>query len=128
MKNISKTILLTVLTSTILFSCKKGDIGGKAEIHAKVSHSGTPIYASTMYVKFDADEQPSDPTNDYDLKVEGEPTDNHVHIEELRYGKYYLYAVGYDSTISMPVTGGVAVKIKWSERKETIEVDVPVMH
>ena len=60
----------------------------------------------------------TDPTSNYDLKVEGEPTDNHVHIEDLRYGEYYLYAVGYYSSNSETVKDGIPVAIKWSQRKE----------
>jgi len=42
-------------------------------------------------------------------------------------GEYYLYGVGYDSSISAPVFGGIPIKIKYSERKETIEINVPVI-
>ncbi len=38
-----------------------------------------------------------------------------------------LYAVGYYSTIMQLVVGGTAIKIKWSERKDDVEVDVPVV-
>jgi hypothetical protein len=126
MKTTIKAISLAVLTATILFSCKKGDTGGDATIAGHVKHHSTPIKGATVYVKFDEQELPSDPTNNYDLKIVGEANEDHVHIEGLRYGKYYLYAVGFDSTIMQTVTGGVPVKIKWSERKEEIETDIAV--
>lgn len=126
MKITFKTISLAVLTIAILFSCKKGNTGGNATIAAHIKHHSTPIKGATVYVKFDADELPSNPTSDYDLKIEGEANEDHIHIEDLRYGKYYLYATGYDSSISAPVTGGIPIKIKWSERKDELDIDVPV--
>lgn len=126
MKTTIKTIMQIAFTATLLFSCKKNGDGGKAEIHVRVNHHSTPINGSTVYVKFGTQELPSNPESNYDLKVKGEETDNHVHIENMRYGEYYLYAVGYDSTISQTVKGGMPVKIKWSERKTTIEVEIPV--
>jgi hypothetical protein len=126
MKNTTIIILATATVATLFGACKKNGIGGDAEIHAKVAHHTQAINASTVYVKFNATELPENPTTNYDLKVAGEVTDNHVHIEELRPGNYYLYAVGFDSTINQTVRGGTGVVIKWSDRKETIEADIAV--
>jgi hypothetical protein len=123
MKKIKYSMIIATL---LLLSCKKNGTGGDVEVAAFPEHHGKPIYGATMYVKFGATDLPSDPTNKYDMKVEGEPNEEHVHINGLRYGKYYIYAVGYDSSIHMPVTGGLAVKIKWKERKGEIDVHVPV--
>ena len=106
-------------------SCKKGDTGGNATITTYVAHHDKPINLPTIYVKFDAKDLPNDPTNNYDLKVDGKH-ENHVHIKNLRYGNYYIYAVGYDSTIMQPVVGGVPVTIKWKDRRKETEVNVPV--
>jgi hypothetical protein len=119
-------ILFSILLISIITSCKKNDVGGDASVVAHIKHHSTPIKGATLYVKFKAQDLPSDPTNNYDLKIEGDPAEDHVHIEELRPGNYYLYATGWDSTISDDVVGGVALKIKWSERKDDIEIDVPV--
>lgn len=108
-----------------LAACKKGDTGGDATITAYVKHHDLPINFPTVYVKFDAKEMPPDPTNNYDMKLVGHH-ENHVHIEGLRYGNYYLYATGYDSTIMMPVSGGIPVRIKWSDRKKETEITIPV--
>jgi hypothetical protein len=122
------TPALALIIGTALFSitsCKKNQTGGKAEIHALIYHGETPIVGTTtLYVKFDSKSQPSDPTNDFDLKLPGEPDDNHVHVEDLRPGDYYLYAVAFDSTTMATVKGGAASTIKWSERKKTKEVTV----
>jgi len=118
-------VLIIVISTMLITNCKKGDTGGKATITAYVKHHDKPINLPTIYVKFDAKELPGDPTNNYDLKLEGKH-ENHLHIKELRYGNYYLYAVGFDSTIMLPVTGGIPVEIKWKDRNKEIVVDVPV--
>jgi hypothetical protein len=126
MKNHLFALLLIGSTiGIVIFSCKKGDTGGDATVTAYVKHHNQPINFPTVYVKFDADELPPNPTSNYDLKVVGHH-ENHVHIEGLRYGKYFLYATGFDSTIMQPVSGGIPIKIKWSERKKEINVDIPV--
>jgi hypothetical protein len=119
----TKNIFVACLFLIAAYSCKKNSQGGSATITANVSHHGTPINAPTVYVKFGAKEQPSDPTNNYDLKVEGKH-DNHIHVKEMRYGNYYLFATGFDSTIMKPVSGGTAVKIKWSERRKETQVSI----
>lgn len=129
MKNVIKSmiVLAVIAALSINYSCKKNDTGGKAEIHAMIFHGTTPIVGTTtLYVKFDATSKPANPVSDHDLMLMGEPDDNHVHVEELRPGNYYLYAMAYDSLAQTAVQGGAAVTIKWSERKKMIEVKVPV--
>ena len=126
MKTQSILIFTTILLlSTVgITSCKKNDTGGKASLHVMVYHHSTPIINPVIYVKFGTQSKPGDPIVNYDLKVEGEVGENHVHIEDLRMGEYYLYAIGYDSIAKMPVAGGIAAKIKWSERKERKSLDL----
>jgi hypothetical protein len=122
-----KIIALTIIAvSVIIISCKKNNTGGDCEVAAFPQHHGKSIYGATVYVKFGAKDLPANPTTNYDLKVDGEPDEEHVHIKNLRYGHYFLYAVGYDSSIAQTVTGGLALKIKWKERKKEIDVNVPV--
>jgi hypothetical protein len=117
--------LLATAALFTIFSCKKSDTGGHAHIVAYTNHHGVAINFPTVYVKFGTKEKPSDPTNDYDMKLVG-VHENHVHIDDLRYGDYYLYAVGFDSSIMLPVKGGVPVKIKWGQRHEETEVNIAV--
>jgi|GEM_PF-1363995 len=125
MKHLLKYIALVIIV-LVLNSCKKSSTGGDATVVAFPKHHGVSINGATVYVKFKTNDMPSDPTNNYDLKIEGDPTENHVHIHGLRYGKYYLYAVGYDPSISETVTGGAPLTIKWKERKQEIDVDIAV--
>ncbi len=109
---------------TLTTSCKKNDTGGKASLHVMVYNGTSPVKGATLYVKFGEHHQPTDPTNNYDLKIQGEVNDNHVHVEDLRMGDYYLYAIGYDSIAKKMIEGGVAASINWSERKEMKSVDL----
>lgn len=127
---ISKKLIITILLTgsiALISSCKKDDTGGDAEIHAKIFRGLTPIVGTTtLYVKFGAKTEPVELTTNYDLKLSGEPDDNHVHVEDLCPGSYYLYAEAFDSTQMIPVSGGVAITIKWAERKKMKEVSIQV--
>ncbi len=121
-----KKYLLVIFVLSVFYSCKKNNTGGSATVAAIPQHHGSSIKGAVLYVKFGAEELPSNPTANYDLRIEGDPKEDHVHVEGLRYGHYYLYAEGYDSTIMQTVRGGLSVKIKWSERKEELDVKIPV--
>jgi len=124
MKNL---ISLALVACTCAFvSCKKNTDGGKAELHVMINHLSDPIMNATVYVKYDATKAPANPTSDYDMKLQGSSITNHVHVEGLRYGQYYLYAVGYSDKTKQTLSGGTPVTIKWSERKETKEVDIQI--
>ena len=121
-----KKVSAVLIISFIVFSCKKNGSGGSAELTAYPQHHGKAIKGCTVYVKFGASDLPADPTNNYNLKIDGNSKEDHVHIKNLLYGKYYLYAVGYDSSIMAPVTGGIAAKIKYSQRKKETEINIAV--
>lgn len=126
MKTPSKLIALFSFSIILVFTsaCKKNSTGGKAEVHVIVTNNGTPIYHSNAYVKFGTNKAPSDPTSNYDLMAHGEETDNHVHIEDLRPGTYYITAVGINTITGKTVQGGTSVEIKWKDRKNTLEADI----
>lgn len=128
MKNIKTNLLIATFVLLILAlpACKKNSDGGDAEVHAKITNNGTPINNAHVYIKFGTTTQPSDPTTNYDLMAHGESTDNHVHIEGLRPGDYYLYATGTNTATGKAVKGGTSVSIAWKERKDMIDADVEV--
>ncbi|MCC6370175.1 MAG: hypothetical protein IT236_04135, partial [Bacteroidia bacterium] len=86
MKTQSILIFTTILLLGVfgITSCKKNDTGGKATLHVMVYHHSTPINNSVLYIKFGTQSQPSNPTADYDLKVDSERGENHIHVENLR--------------------------------------------
>ncbi len=122
----SRTLLLTVALLCVLTSCKKNGTGGDATIVAFPEHHGRAIKGSTMFVKFNAKDLPPDPTNNYDLKIQGEANEDHVHIEDLLPGNYYLYAVGFDSTIMQNVKGGYPASVSKKDKKKEIDLHIAV--
>ncbi len=119
-------VFFFIFSMGIFSSCKKEGTGGMATIAAFPKHHETPVKGATVYVKFGAKEFPGKNFSDYDLAVKGATSEEHIHIENLKWGDYYLYAVGYDSTIFKEVRGGLAIKIKRSEREEEMDAQIHV--
>lgn len=119
---------IAVIATLVLFinACKKNTTGGKTKIAIYPAHHGKQIKGATVYVKFNATDMPSNPTSNYNMVVVGDTDEEHVHIEGLRYGKYYFYVVGFDPEINETVVGGAPLTIKWKDRKEDIHFDVAV--
>ena len=114
-------ICLTILLATTT-SCHKEGTGGKSSISGYVKHHTQLIPNATVYIKYGATEFPGTNTANYDASVTT-GTDAHYEFKDLRKGDYYLYGAGYDNTMALPVTGGVAVKIKYNK---ATTIDVPV--
>lgn len=125
MKTITK-IFTIIFALAIISSCKKNGTGGKATIKGYVKHHEQLIPLAKVYIKYGATEFPSSNVSNYDASVDAD-ANAYYEVKNLRTGDYYLYGVGYDSTISAPVFGGTNVKIKYSERKDEIEINVQVV-
>jgi hypothetical protein len=134
-----KYLSLILLSFFISSCCKDAGEGGEASLvvylkhHEKVisSHAdsiaGYPQgYWNTVYIKYDAEESPGTSASSYDKLITGSGHTDHIHIEGLKCGKYFIYGVGYDKDILQEVRGGVAIKIRYKERKQEVTVDVPV--
>lgn len=132
MKTHIKTIGFLALCILGFSACKKAGINGDATLIITAKHHGTvivnqPNYPDSVYVKFDAKDLPSDPTHDYDALFVGQAGEDHVHCEGFHTGTYFLYVTGWDTTINQRVTGGMSVKIKYKERRDEIDLDIPVV-
>jgi len=106
-------------------SCEYGGLGGSATIVALPQHHGTPIISSAAYpdtamVKFNAIEFPGTSPSNYDLVLVGDSGEDHIHIEGLKKGKYYIFMTGFDSSANERVLGGIPYTLTSS----TGEVDV----
>ena len=125
MKGKMKSIIIIISILLMATSCKK-DNEGDATVIIFPQHHGMPVKGATIYVKFQTIEYPPDITSNYDLKIEGNPTDEYVRIEKLRYGNHFLFIDGYDSAIAVAVSTPLAINIKWSERKKEKKLNIPV--
>lgn len=126
-----KIALVAILFAALFVSCSKEGTGGDATLVVFLKHHGRIIpnqanHPDTVFVKFNAKDLPSDPTHNYDTFFVGEAGEDHVHCEELKWGDYYLYGVGYDTLIQQRVTGGAAVHIKRKDRKKETDFDLAV--
>lgn len=120
-----RIIVVAIAVISILASCKKAGTGGQVTVAAIPQHHGKSIYGATVYVKFNTKDSPGTDAANYDMTLVGDATEEHIHVEGLKKGDYYFYAVGYDSAISMPVYGGVPLTIK--EKSGEIDLEIPVV-
>ncbi|MEI7802739.1 MAG: hypothetical protein WCI97_08865 [Bacteroidota bacterium] len=132
MKSILSVTLCFLISCLIIFSsCKKAGTGGKATLVVFLQHHGKTIpnhigYPDTVFVKFNAKELPGTTAADFDTYFIGEVGEDHVHCEELKPGNYFIYGAGMDTTGPYRVTGGIAVKIKGSDKANEIDTNLPV--
>jgi len=117
-----KSILFLLLSSLLIFSCKKNQLGGTSTISGKVVHHSKAIPNATIFIKFGEKDFPGSDTTKYDDKVRADNEGNYT-IKCYK-GNYYLYGYGKDLSISPPlVVGGVYVKVR---KNEDVKADVAV--
>ena len=120
-------VLITVSVSSCKKKCKEAGKGGDVTIAAKMQHHGFTIlnkawYLDTVYLKFNTQNSPGTDLASYDTYFVGEEGEDHIHLEGLKCGDYYIYGVGFDTTINERVTGG----IPYSFEQESGEIDLNV--
>lgn len=136
MNKISSRLLFSAVILTFtsgFFSCKKENkctagSGGALSMVVYLKHHGVTIpndslRPDTVWVLYNATEWKGAPVG-YSARIIGEAGENHVHVPNLKCGDYYLYASGWDTSITKNVIGGIPV----STDKESgeLEVSVPV--
>ena len=104
-------------------------VGGQVTIVAFPKHHGMSIVSDSLnrdraFVKFNASNFPGTSASSYDLVIAGEAGENHVHIEGLKRGKYFIFMTGHDSNLDTLVTGGIPYEI--TQKSGEIDLDVPV--
>jgi hypothetical protein len=131
-------ILFLLLCLAVNFSsCKKDDddpetptipaagLGGSAEISSFVRYNDTLVAGAKIYVKFGTDVSPGTDTTQYDLLKTCGSTGHglgHAHISGLHQGKYFLYAVAYDTLNSTFVSGSEGIILEGEEDHEEINI------
>lgn len=118
-----KYFIYSLLLSLFFISCKKNELGGKAEIKGQVKHHTKIIPNAAIYIKFNAKEFPGTDTSVYDKTVYSDANGNYT-IKCYK-GDYYLYAVGIDEDVPPPsiVKGGVPISIR---NKELVEAELAI--
>lgn len=128
MKKLTNFQLVPIMVlSFAIASCTKAGLGGDASIAAFPKHHDKPIPNAMIYIKYDTKDFPGTDVNAYDDVMIAEPQtgeDPHAHFENLKKGNYYLYGVGFDSSINQIVTGGIPVEIKLKVGETDIVVPV----
>lgn len=126
-----KTILLAVIaTATMFTSCKKDDkcdagTGGNVTIVAFPKHHGKEVRPYSAWVKFNTNDSPGNSASNYDLIIDADTTENHIEIENLKCGDYYIFMTGYDTSTVAIVVGGTPYTVAESASGE-INLDVAV--
>jgi hypothetical protein len=127
-----KKVLSAIAIVSLFFAgCAKEGLDGDATLVVKPQHHGAAIlstmaYPDSVFIKFGVKDIPSDPTHDYDAVLAGEAGEDHIHVEHIKWGSYSVYCTGWDTTINQRVTGGLVTKIKRGDRKDEIDLEVPV--
>ncbi len=108
-------------------ACKKktkAGFGGNANLKITGQHHGQIIDSITMYVLFNSSEIPENGQYDYQIKATTLGTNNsYALIKGLKSGDYYLYAQGWDPSISNAVKGGIPFTI---DQEKDYEIIIPV--
>lgn len=129
-----KNSVIKIAALFFLFSaCKTSDdpqpsIGGKGgngTIKVTPRHHGSPIDSCTIYIKYNATDEPANKQYDDSMKcvqVGGLPV---AAFTGLKKGNYYLYGYGWDPTLTPPsaVKGAFAFNLS-SETVQTIDLAV----
>jgi hypothetical protein len=121
-----RLLVFSFLLLLFFSSCQKAGTGGDYSITAFPKHHGKSINNGVVYIKYNADELPGQAPSDFDASapVVAHPGEGaHAHFHELKKGDYYIYHIGYDSTISQTVKGGIPIKLK---KDKAVDLDIPV--
>ena len=118
-------MIIMVISLVLAVSCKKNGTGGEATVAAITKHHERKIPFSKVYIKYGAKEFPGIDVSKYDASQTTDK-EGHTHFENLRYGDYYFYGIGYDSVAQAVVKGGVGLDIKRNERKQEFELNVSI--
>ena len=91
-----KYILVLIAVTSLFYGCKKdAGLGGNANIAIFPEHHEKNIPFSTAYIKFNSKEAAAN-LSEYDLvKTASENHPDHIHIDGLKPGNYFIYCVGY---------------------------------
>ena len=104
-------------------------VGGDVTLVAILKHHTMTVasganYPDTVYLKFNTSNSPGSDLALYDTAFVGEAGEDHVHLEGLKCGHYYIYGTGFDSTINKRVTGGIPYNLTATSGE--VDLNIPV--
>src|SRR5579862_3457413 len=120
MKNILPLSMILLIGFT---SCDKPGPGGQATIEGLVMHHSRVIPNDTVYIKYNAIQEPGTSPSNYDNHVYADSS-GHYKFTGMEDGNYYLYGIGFDDSIYQKVIGGIPITVN-SESQDLV-VNVPV--
>jgi len=111
-------------------SCKYGGLGGNTTIIVEprfhnLQITGKAGYPDSAFVKFNAIESPGINPADYDLVLAGDEGADHVNIDSMLPGNYFIFMTGWDTVANARLSGGV--KLRLSQSSGSIQINVPVL-
>jgi hypothetical protein len=108
----------------VILSCiPEGGPGGNSTIAFTTKHHEVIIPHCRVFIKYGDRSFPGEDTTIYDDAVTSDNSGNGS-FEGLTRGAYYIYGVGFDTSINQPVYGGTPVTIGKNEEVKTIVVPV----
>lgn len=126
MKNLFLSLAITGLLPFAVSSCTKtkctGGDGGSLTVVAFPKHHGGDTKPLWAFVKFNTKDFPGTNPANYDLQIAGDTSENHIELENLKCGDYYIYEIAIDPAINDTVVGGVP----FSTEETSGEVNVTV--
>lgn len=134
MKSQIKTVLGIVILTSVLFtqSCKKDDdkqtctggAGGNLTIVAFPQHHGADVRPYAAYVKYNTQNFPGADAWLYDKTYEADTTENHIELDSLKCGNYYIYMIGFDTALNDTVVGGIPFSTEQTSGEVNVNVAV----
>lgn len=112
-----------------LYSCCKAGTGGRASIVCKVinANTGARTNNATVYIYYGSSKPPAT-LDKFDAHQNTPVKGNTVTFTGMKCGTYYLYAVGYDSTVSLPLKGGGPFSLAHSKRNSVENATISVSY
>lgn len=105
-------------------SCEYAGLGGNVTVVAYPKHHGDDTRPYTAYVKFNTQNFPGENPALYDLQIAADTTENHIEIENLKRGHYFIYMTAFDTSISEIVKGGIPTTVTATAGE--IDLNIPV--
>ncbi len=105
-------------------SCEYAGLGGNVTIVAYPKHHGDETRPYNVYVKFNTQQFPGENPALYDLQITADTTENHIEIENLKRGQYFIYMTAFDTSIAAVVKGGIPTLV--TSTTGEIDLNVPV--